>query len=152
MTDHNDEMSPKMQTLANWMPPAPLTVVQPDFDAIIGDVQIQPWLRSYVRTRPVPLVDGLRYDPVSCATAVGRLARLWSPQDRLQLPTLIADAIAWRPTVTSRCRDWARSLDAESLGYVLRCALNHTDDLYRNLRYVRDIKNGRVQVEDGALE
>lgn len=148
MTDRNDdhdEMSPEMQALSRWQPPEPITVTLPDLDAILGGVQIQPWLLEYARTRPGDMVGDLGYDPVACATAIGRLARLWSPEDRLQARKLCDDFIAGLPGLSDRCKAWACSLNAEQLGYILRCALNHTDRLYEKLHRVCDVRTGKAK-------
>jgi hypothetical protein len=117
--------------LAGWKPPEPIFLLSVDLDALLDGVAVKPWLLAFVRccTQPShPSQPGCF--PVSCATAIGRLARLWSPADPAQIPAIIASLLDGQPGIALRCAAWARSLTAAQSGFILRCALNHVDDLY----------------------
>jgi hypothetical protein len=117
--------------LARWKPLKPIFLPPIDLDALLDGIEVEPWLLTFVRryTQPLdPSQPGCF--PVVCATAIGRLARLWSPADRSQIPAIIASLLDGQPGMTLRCAAWARSLTASQSGFILRCALNHVDDLY----------------------
>jgi hypothetical protein len=122
----------EMKALANWQPPPPVTITPPNLDNLLGGIEVQPWLYQSVRE----MLESI--DPVAVIEGVGRLARLWTAENREQRARLIEDFIkTGRQAVRDRCVEWLKSLAEEQLGYVLRCGFNCIDHCHERLAALR---------------
>jgi hypothetical protein len=134
-------VSPELQSLAAWTPPARPSLASPGAEALLGGLDAPAWITAL-------LDPSLRLDPYATVAAVGTLGRLWSPRGTA---TPIAAAMARvraNDDPLARAIRWARALTIETCVAVSELARLEVDTLAEALETMGSQDEDRADARD----